>query len=365
MSATSARIAAPRPGARRWQVRRLPAVDAKRRAIAYGISLVIWLVLVAAFLAIASFPVEQIAARALIVTLGTSYGLQQTLTLAAPLILTGASVAVAMRIGIWNVGADGQFYFGALAAAGVGLFVPEGAPAWIMLIAMGVASGAGGAGWILVPALGRAYAGISEIITTLLLGFVASYIVYYLAAGPWRDPIVPTQAATARIIYELPALDDGAHLGIVVALVVVALLGVFLKYSRWGYEIVVTGANRDAAAYAGIPIRRRIIEVMLISGLLAGLAGMIELTGVVHRLQGGISNQYGALGIPIAAVAGGSLIGVVFTAGFFAILLNMGVSLQTQGMSVHSVLAITGLLLFIVAAAEAAARFSLRRVAAS
>jgi ABC-type uncharacterized transport system permease subunit len=104
---------------------------------------------------------------------------------------------------------------------------------------------------------------------------------------------------------------------------------------------------------------------MLVSGMLAGLAGMIELTGVVYRLQGGMSNQYGALGIPIAAVASGSISGVAAAAGFFAILLNMGVSLQTQGLSVHSVLAITGLLLFLVAAAEAAARFSIRRISAS
>ena len=169
------------------------------------------------------------------VTLASSYGLQQTLTLAAPLILTGAAVAVTMRINIWNVGADGQFYAGALAATAVGLFVDG--PPWLMLGLMGLAAAAAGAAWMVVPAVGRAYAGISEIITTLLSSFVASYLVAWLAAGPWRDPLVPTQAATARIPYELPGLNDGAHLGIVVAVVVVALLGVFLNYSKWGYEL--------------------------------------------------------------------------------------------------------------------------------
>jgi len=364
MTAISSDKLMPSPPAKRWRLHRLPNVDRKRRMIAYGLSLLIWFILVGAGLALASFPVKDIAIRSISATLGSSYGLQQTLTLAAPLILTGAAVAVAMRIGIWNIGGEGQFYFGAWAAAGVGLFLPEG-PAWFMLTLMAAAAAIAGAIWIVIPAVGRAYLGISEIITTLLLSFVASFLVYYLAAGPWRDPVVPTQAATARIVYELPALDDGAHLGILIALGAVAVLGLFLNYSKWGYEVIIAGANRDVAVYAGIPIRRRIIEVMLISGLLAGLAGMIELTGVVHRLQGGISNQYGALGIPIAAVAGGSLTGVAIVAGFFAILLNIGVSLQTQGLSVHSVLGITGLLLFIIAAAEAAARFSFRRVATS
>lgn len=346
----------------RWKLRRLPILDGRRRAIAYAISFVTWLGLVAVGLAVARFPVGDIAIRSVSVTLGSSYGLQQTLVLAAPLMLTGAAVAIAMRIGIWNIGGEGQFYFGALAAAGVGLFLPEG-PVWLMLVIMALAAAAGGAAWIVIPAVGRAHLGISEIITTLLLSFVASFTVYYLAAGPWRDPVVPTQAATARIPYELPALDDGAHVGVPIALAVVLLVGLFLNYSKWGYEIQITGASRDAAVYAGIPIRRRIIQVMLISGLLAGLAGMIELTGVVHRLQGGMSNQYGALGIPIAAVANGSLVGVAIVAIFFGILLNVGVSLQTQGLSVHAVLGITGLLLFIIATAEAAARFSLRRVA--
>jgi general nucleoside transport system permease protein len=319
----------------RWRLRRLPSIDRSRRAAAYAVSLIVWIAIVATGLHVAGFPVAEIAARAVRVTLASSYGLQQTLTLAAPLILTGAAVAVTMRINIWNVGADGQFYAGALAATAVGLFVDG--PPWLMLGLMGLAAAAAGAAWMVVPAMGRAYAGISEIITTLLLSFVASYLVAWLAAGPWRDPLVPTQAATARIPYELPALND----------------------------VVVIGANPDVATYAGFPVRRRMIAVMLLSGLLAGLAGMVELAGVVYRLQGGMSNQYGALGIPIAAVAGGSLTGVVIVAGLFAVLLNIGVSLQTQGLSVHSVLAITGLLLLIVAMAEAAARFTVHRVAAS
>jgi general nucleoside transport system permease protein len=363
MTAISAHGPVAAPQRMRWRLRRLPGIDRRRRAAAYAVSLIVWIAIVATGLHVAGFPVAEIADKAVRVTLTSSYGLQQTLTLAAPLILTGAAVAVTMRINIWNVGGDGQFYAGALAATAVGLFVDG--PPWLMLGLMGLVAAAAGAAWMVVPAVGRAYAGISEIITTLLLSFVASYLVAWLSAGPWRDPLVPTQAATARIPYELPALNDGAHLGIVVAVMVVALLGVFLNYSKWGYELVVIGANPDVATYAGFPVRRRMIAVMLLSGLLAGLAGMIELAGVVYRLQGGMSNQYGALGIPIAAVAGGSLTGVVIVAGLFAVLLNIGVSLQTQGLSVHSVLAITGLLLLIVAMAEAAVRFTLHRVAAS
>ncbi|MGE0004303.1 MAG: ABC transporter permease [Parvibaculaceae bacterium] len=320
----------------------------------------IWAALVAMGLALGSYPVTEIATQLVIATFGSSYGFQQTLVLAAPLVLTGTAVAVAMRMNIWNVGGEGQFYFGALAAAAVGLFLPHG-PSWIMLPLMALAAAAAGALWILIPALGRAYKGISEIITTLLLSFVASYLVAYLGTGPWRDPLVPSEVATERIIYELPAFADGAHLGIPIAVTCSVLIGLFLRYSKWGYETVIAGANRDAAVYAGIPLQRRVIQLMLISGAFAGLAGMIEVTGVVHRLQGGMSNQYGALGIPIAAVADGSITGVIIAAFFFAVLLNMGISLQIYGLSVQSVLGIAGLLLFIIALAEAAARFSLHR----
>jgi ABC-type uncharacterized transport system permease subunit len=342
----------------RRRLQRLPSLSRRRRLVAHCLAIVVSLALSGAALTAMGFAPIDIGWNAILATIGTDYGLAQTAILAAPLVLTGLAVAIAMKIGVWNVGAEGQLYMGAWAAAGIGLFVKGSA--WLLFPTMFVAAGLAGALWILIPAVGRVWLGISEIITTLLLNFVAMLWVYYMAIGPWRDPKAATLSATARIPYELPALDNGIHIGVLIALLLVALLAIALRYSRWGYEVLMIGANARAADYAGMAVARRMVGVMLLSGALAGVAGMIELTGVVHRLQGGISNQYGALGIPIAALAAGSPVGVLVGACLIAILLNAGISLQTQGLSVNAVLALTGLILFMAATAESVARYSFR-----
>jgi len=149
-------------------------------------------------------------------TFGSGFGLEDLGLLMTPLMLTGLAVAVTLRIGIWNIGADGQFYMGALCAAAVGLFVKGPEP--LMLVAMAVAGLAGGALWILVPTLARAYADVNELITTLLLNFVATLIVYYVATGPWHERGVMTLGSTPRITYELPEFFGSVHYGFLLAI---------------------------------------------------------------------------------------------------------------------------------------------------
>jgi len=310
--------------------------------------------------ALAGYDVPILAGNVVSLSLGSMFGLEDLGLLLSPLILTGLAAAVALRIGLWNIGGEGQFYAGAIAATLTGLGV-HGNPA-AMLVLMGVAGFAGGAAWISVPALARAWLAIDEIITTLLLNFVAVLLVNYLCTGPMRDPAQAVTSASARIPYDIPPLLDDLHWGIGVAIALVAVMALLFAFTTWGYEVRLAGANRYAARYAGIPVRR-LLQVLLLSGGLAGIAGMLEVVGTVHRLQGGISNNYGYLGVIIAVLAGGMPLAVIPAALLMALLLNAGTVLQSYGVSSYEVLALTGLVLLFTAIGERVAYYRLPRAA--
>lgn len=292
-------------------------------------------------------------------TFGSSFGMEDLGLLLSPLIYTGLAVAVALRIGAWNIGAEGQFNIGALCAAGVALYVPLPAP--ILLPLMVVAGALGGAAWIAVPTLARAYADVSELITTLLLNFVALLAVYYVATGPWLDPSGRALATTARLPVQVPEFWGIVHWGLPVGVLLAIVLAVVFAYSRWGYQVRIGGSNAGAARYAGLPVRRHLITVMLLSGAIAGIGGMMEVAGTVNRLQGGISNNYGYLGIMVAVLARAAPLGVLASAFLMAMILNGGIILQTQGITTQTVLAITGLILLYSAIGDEAAQYRLIR----
>jgi simple sugar transport system permease protein len=292
-------------------------------------------------------------------TFGSAFGMEDLGLLLSPLIYTGLAVAVALRIGAWNIGAEGQFNIGALCAAGVALYVPLPAP--VLLPLMVVAGALGGAAWIAVPTLARAYADVSELITTLLLNFVALLAVYYVATGPWLDPSGRALATTARLPVQVPEFWGIVHWGLPFGVLLAILLAVVFAYSRWGYQVRIGGSNAGAARYAGLPVRRHLITVMLLSGAIAGIGGMMEVAGTVNRLQGGISNNYGYLGIMVAVLARAAPLGVLASAFLMAMILNGGIILQTQGITTQTVLAITGLILLYSAIGDEAAQYRLIR----
>lgn len=292
-------------------------------------------------------------------TFGSSFGLQDLGLLLTPLILTGLSVMIARKIGAWNIGAEGQFCAGAFAAAAVALFIPG--PAILILPLMFAAGALGGLVWILIPALARAYADVSELITTLLLNFVGTLLVYYVATGPWLDPAGQAFASTARLPYEVPQIWGDVHWGLPIAVLLTVAVAATLNFSRWGYEVRLAGSNPNAAKYAAIPFRRHLITVMLLSGAIAGLAGMLEVAGTAHRLQGGISNNFGYIGIMVAVLARGSAVGVLAGAALMAVILKSGIILQTQGVNLSTVLAITGLILFFTAIGDELAHYRIVR----
>jgi simple sugar transport system permease protein len=339
------------------RVQRLPSASAGVAFAARVAAIILALVIAGIILAIAGENPIDLASEVIDASFGSRFGIEDIGVLVTPLILTGLSVAVAQQIGAWNIGGEGQFYAGAFLASAIGLFLPG--PAIVILPLMALAGLIGGALWILVPTLARAYANVNELITTLLLNFVAILMVYYVATQAWRDPIA--NSSTARIAAEMPEFFGAIHWGFPIGIIVALGVAAVLAFSRWGYEVRLVGSNPDAGKYAGMPARRHLIAVMLLSGAIAGLAGMLEVAGTVHRLQGGISNNYGYLGIMVAVLARNSAVGVIFSAALMGFILNSGIILQTEGLTTSTVLAITGLILFLTAIGDELAHYRIIR----
>jgi simple sugar transport system permease protein len=294
-------------------------------------------------------------------TLGDRIGLEETAVLATPILMTALAVFVAYRMGVWNIGVEGQFYMGAWAATGIGIHID--APDAVLVLLMAAAGAVAGALWILVPAIARAYWGVNEIITTLLLNFVAIQWVFWFSLDIWRDEEAAVVQATPPVQARLPGLfgSNVLHVGFLVPLVIAAIFFYVFRFTRWGYEVHMIGGNPRAAAFAGIDVRRRVVVVLLLSGAIAGLSGAIHLMGATGRLQGTISNQYGLSGFIVAALAGASVVGLLFGGMFIAGLLHSGLALQAGGFSVYIVVALYGLVLLGIANAEAMSRFRLVR----
>ncbi|MEO1065090.1 MAG: ABC transporter permease [Actinomycetota bacterium] len=293
---------------------------------------------------------------------GGRSGIEGTTLRAVPILMTALAVALSLRMKIWNIGSDGQFLVGALAALGVGIHVDG--PGWLVLIVMAVVAALAGAVWILVPALARAYWDVNEIITTLLLNFVAVQLVAWAALGFWRDEGSAVTQSTERVPYVLAALPGTDQLTIAV------LVPFALAFALWwtfrsttvGYEIDMIGGNARAAGFAGIDVKRRIVTVMLVTGAIAGLGGMLQLSAPgAQAMSSGFSAQFGLSGFIVAALAGGAFLGVLAGGFFIASLFFAGLVLQTKGLSVFIIFGIYGIILTGIALGEVAARYRLVR----
>ncbi|MGS4990116.1 ABC transporter permease [Roseibium sp. RP-7] len=252
---------------------------------------------------------------------GSLFAFTEMLTRATPLILTGLAAAVAFRAKLWNIGAEGQLYAGALAAVAVGTGVISAPP--YLLIPMVIVAGALAGGLVMLgPTLLKTRLGVDEVVTTLLLNFIILLFVQMMLEGPMKDPMGMGWPQSEPILDEaaLPKLMDRMriHWGFVIALV--SSLGVYflLKRTVWGFEIRAVGENAAAARHAGIPVTATFIRVGLLSGALAGLAGVGEVAGLKGYLTADLSPGFGYSGIVVAMLAGLSPAGVVLAALFIA-----------------------------------------------
>jgi len=305
---------------------------------------------------------------------GTSYARSETLVKAIPLMLTGLSVSIAFRMKFWNIGAEGQLAMGAIATAWIPLFLlpDSGLPTWALLSLMGVAAFAGGALWGLIPAVLKAYLRVNEIITTLMLNYVAILLLDFLYTGPWKDKEgygFPGTASFKEIV-ALPRLPQDwgfgrVHVGLIVAIVAAVLVWLMLTRTKWGYEIRVIGENPEAARYAGISLVRNILLVMILSGGLAGLAGYGQVAGIAHRLQKGITVGDGFTAIIIAWLAKLHPFGVLLVAVLMAGLSTGGDQItMTMGLPAAMSGVLQGAILFFVLGGDIFVRYRLRVVRA-
>ncbi len=288
---------------------------------------------------------------------GSKFGFSETLVRTTPLLLSGLGVALASRMQLWNVGAEGQFHMGAFAATGIALSFGD-LPAYLILPMMMLAGAVGGALWGLLPGIARAYNGTSEIITTLMLNYVAVNWMTYMVYGPWKDPkgfnFPYSRPFSANAT--LPMLWGRVHIGSVIALVSAVILWWVLWRTRWGYEIRVIGESPSAARYAKMSIARNILIVMSVAGALAGLAGMMEVSGLIGRLQRDISPGYGYTAIIIAYLAKLNPTALVLVSFLFGGLQVGGFSVQTMGIPLATVYMIQGIILFSLLGADVLTR---------
>jgi len=294
-------------------------------------------------------------------TFGTGFGATTVLSYAVPLTLTALAFATAYKIKLWNIGGEGQLFIGAWAASGIAFTFP-GIPGPLLIALMIAASAVGGALWILVPALARIYLGVTEVVTTLMLNFVAVLWMTYFALNVWpptpRDPLITSKEIPTRA--DLPTFTIATvtiRVGLVIALAIALVLALVFRKTRFGYAVRLAGASQPAAEYAGIPIRRLQLRVLLLSGGLAGMAGGIELVGDVHRLSDELSTNTGYNGIGVAVLAGSVLAVVPLMALVFGGLLAAGYALRLDGLSTNATLFLTGFVLLLAAIGESASRF--------
>lgn len=281
------------------------------------------------------------------------WGLAATLVKLSPLLLAGLAVALPLRAGLFNIGAEGQIYIGALFATVVALYGPP-LPGWLGIIACALAGMIGGGLWAAIPALLKAYRDLNEVIVTLLMNYVAINLVSYAVSGPMMAenapyPYSPEISESLWLPYILPRTD--AHIGAVVALFAAVGLYLVVRYTSIGYSLSTVGTNQHAARYAGMNVRRHIVLAMVTGGALAGLAGTFEVLGLKHRLFHLFSAGYGYDGIVIAFLANANPLGSVIAATFLAGL-ESGANLMQRaaGVPVTVIEAIKGLVVIFVAA---------------
>lgn len=288
-------------------------------------------------------------------TFGSPFGQVETIVAATPLVFTGLAVAIAFRMRLWNIGAEGQFYFGAIGASAMAYSFQD-MPAALLLPAMAVGGMVLGAFWASIPATLRAFLNTNEIVPTLLLNYVAILWAGWLVNDPWRDPAsrgFPLgEPFSASAILPQEIFGTAVHGGALVAPVAAVVVYALLTRTTWGYKIKVIGENPRAARYAGFPIARNIVFVMLLSGALAGLGGMTQVSGEVLRMQDDISVNFGYTGIIIATLASFSPLVVVIVAVLFGALTVAGFELQTVGLPQDIVLMLQGMILFFALAGE-------------
>lgn len=289
--------------------------------------------------------------------LGSTFGLTETVRRAIPLLLVGVGLTVAFRAQFWNIGAEGQILMGAIAASWVALFL--NLPSFLLIPAMLFFGFAGGAIWGIVAAFLKTRYGVNEIITTLLMNYIAAQIVFYLIHGPWKGDekwgFAYTNDFPQAAWFETIGSTRIPWLTLILGVIAAGLLYVLVAKTTIGFKIRIMGENPEAAKYAGISSAKTAFTAMLISGGLAGLAGVGEVAGIHHMLRhpDHISLGYGYTAIIVAWLARTNPLAAIVTAFLFGAMLSGGDVIKVSlGMPFQVINVINGLILFCLIAGE-------------
>ena len=300
---------------------------------------------------------------------GSLNALSETTVWASPYIFAGLAVAVGFKGGLFNIGAEGQLAFGAVAAAWIGYALPgmlgTDIPAVLhVILAVGGGMLAGGI-WAAIPGFLKAYTGGHEVINTIMMNYIALNLTSFLLNGPMKDPNPMNVVARTPLIAEsahLPPVfpEFRFHWGFILAIGMAVLVWWLLWKTTLGFEIRTTGANLDAARYAGVNVKRTIIVTMLFSGMLAGMAGAIEVTALNYRHELGFAVGYGFDAIAIALLGKNHPAGVVLASLLFAAMRNGATRMQFLTQIPVDVISVIQALILLFVAADAVVRYIYR-----
>jgi simple sugar transport system permease protein len=261
-------------------------------------------------------------------TLGSGYGFSEVLVAMIPMLITALAVALPSRVGLINVGGEGQLYLGA-AFATWGALMFQQLPAWLLLPLMMLLGMIGGALWAFIPGYLKSIGLVNETITTLLLNSIAPKVIGFLIFGYWHSAMDTVKTANFVPAARLPAFfDTRVHLGLVIALLLLLAFYLFMKYTRWGLEMRAIGGNQQAARRNGIPVKAYLVAVMCLGGAIAGLAGMSQVSGFYGVLLLNFSTGLGFMGFLICWLAGGDPVGIVLMSFVVSVITTGGNMLQ-------------------------------------
>ncbi|GAA6178778.1 ABC transporter permease [Shimia sp. NS0008-38b] len=300
---------------------------------------------------------------------GSVFAFTEMLTRATPLIFTGLAAALAFRARLWNIGAEGQLYLGAMAAVAVGAGLFDW-PAVVLIPTIIVCGCAAGAAGMVASTTLKTRFGADEVVTTLLFNFIILILLQYMLEGPLQDPMGLGWPQSAPILDQgmLPQLIDRmrVHAGLIIALICAAVAQFMLVYTVWGFKLRAVGENAAAARHAGINVNRTMMSVAIVSGGLAGMAGVSEVIGLKGYLTADLSPGFGYTGIVVAMLAGLSPVGVVISALFIASVF-VGADSMSRAMGVSSYLAdlVVAMSLLCVLIGGFFARFKVTRIHAA
>ena len=283
----------------------------------------------------------------------SSLAIQGTMKIAIPLLISSLGITLAFKMRFWNIGAEGQIIMGAIFASYFALFHGT-IPHILLLLIMAIAGAIGGGLWGLIPAVFKSKFGTNETLFTLMLNYIALYVITFLRDGPWKDPASSGFPKIARFC-DNAQVDKvfGVQAGWIVGLLLVIFVYVYMKYSKHGYEIAVVGESEATARYAGMKVSKIVLRTMFLSGAICGLCGMLQAAGSDMTLAGSVAGGVGFTAIIVAWLANLNPFGILLVTGLFSILeKGSSVMQSTFGLSTYSADVLQGIILFFILGCE-------------